>query len=336
MLTAQDTTRYFFNPEIDYGSAGIANPFTIVLQNGTEMLAYHENSSLKTFPYRFSADLLFREMTNPVKTVRDYGFGNMINDEFFPFDPGSSNGSIVPNVMLHFIGGGFTYAWTAEYYRYHGFKHPRAMAAATVYLKNLVNEMSEMPPYEVTRVDAISDLFFWDALAIVVFDRPGVKRFFSETIGLYNWGTMPVLTPDGRLRNTNAYYAFRPVRTGWNINPVVVSGLGFLAGVSINGKNGIAFSATAGVLSHSVKPGSEFSNEAPELIVKPAAGFFLDRNNSVLWNVIVKFGEGGNIRSNLYPGLGKGVFRNVGVYAEAGNSMHAGIVWRIPGAGLGF
>jgi hypothetical protein len=336
-LSAQqrDTTRYFYRPEVTYGMEGMNNPFTVVLQGGFEMLAYHQAERFDTFPYRFAGEIMHESLFSPFKTIREYGVANFINDEFIPYAPGRSNFSVMPNVTLHLIGGGFSYAWMEEYYRYHGVKHPVLAAAATAYFKNLMNEMVEVPPHKMAWVDPISDLYFWDLAAIVLFSQRSVKHFFSREVGIYNWGTMPVLVPSTRLVNTNAYFAMRPVHFRYPVKPVVITGLGALAGISFPVKNDHTVSVTGGLLTADVLFGAPGTNVAPSLEAVPAAGFFWDRNNSLMASALIRATAPVGIRVNMYPGVLKGAASGLGIYGETGPVKHAGLVWRIPGAGLG-
>jgi hypothetical protein len=299
------------------------------------MLAFHHIGRFDRFNYNSAMEQLFTSLRHPFREIRTYGIANFINDEFFPFAPLRTNGSFVPNIMLHVLGGGYTFAWMEEYYRYHGFEHPMLAAAATAYVKNFLNELVETPPERMTWVDPISDLFFWDVAALALFSRTEVRTFFTETIGLYQWNTMPVLLPTTQFANTNAFFVFRPVQLSWRVKPILISGLGGLAGFSIPISNSANFSVAAGFLSDEVIFGPPGTAEPPALIAKPALGLYYDRNNSLLGSLLLKASNQISWRVNVYPGLIHGGAGRFGFYAENRGTFHAGIAFRITGFGIG-
>jgi len=325
---------YFYKPEINYGTIGSANPINLIVTDGFEMIGILSPSrELNQLQISKRYSLFKEKFKTPLKDLKAYGFSNVINDELFPYNLKESNLNFVPNITAHLLAGGYFYAYLSEYYHYHGFKFPKLMAFGTVYLKNLANEIIETPLVRYTRVDHLTDLFFWDVLAILTFSSSTVKQFFSETISISNWSPIPVLSPSSRISNLKNFIALQRAKKTMLFEPVLMLGLGVMGGLSYALNPSYSLSLLGGSLTQFVY--KKYSGRKDILLesitTKEAVGLFLDKNNSLMASLIVKNDKDQFMRLNIFPGL---VNNQLGAYVEIGKYPIFGLTFRSLGFGI--
>jgi len=324
---------YFFNPKIDYGSIGSANPINLIVNDGFEMLGiYSPNRQFSKINFVEKSKYLYNRFKDPLRDLKAYGFYNLVNDEIIPFNPKKTNLGFFPNYTAHLFAGGYFYAYLSEYYHYHNFKYPKLMAFTTVYIKNIVNEVIETPLDYDTKIGHLTDLLFWDALAIVAFSSETVKHFFSNTLSVSNWSPIPVISPTTRLSNLNNFITIQRAKKTMRFEPVLMLGLGVMGGLSyeINKTHSISF--LGGSLTQFVYKRYGANNILVESVTtREALGLFLDKNNSLMASVIVKRDKNQFLKLNIFPGL---FYKELGAYIELGKNPILGITFQTLGFGI--
>jgi hypothetical protein len=324
------------------GSEAEFNPISLVLNGGYDQLRVGDYRLVFDLPYRRAFASVWHSVTDPEPVIRHYGWGAWLTHEVFPLSlKGSGGGQWYPNYQLHLFAGGMTYARTVEWYEQHDVTHPKLAAGATVYAWHLLTEVVEDNDRCCEDEDGMTDLLIFDAGSILLWNQAWMKRPFGGRVEFTDWpGQSTLSLPSKRIENTYMMAMLRaplPRTDTWKV--MTTMGNAFLIGLSarVGGSERapLWFSASAG-FDPSDNPVVNATNGARTVDLQPNAGFFLDRDGSLLVSVITKGGSTNGPTLNVYPGvIGSGAWSpGVWVQGVRGGGLRFGVVSRL-GIGLG-
>ncbi len=262
-------------------------------------------NTIRELHLKKGVNTVFRSLTQPRKAINTIGWSTFANSELIPFGFSKTTSQWIPNYGLHLIGGGMEYARMSDYYAYHNFKYPRIWAAFTSLTEQYLNEAVEMRGNDHLSFSAVADWYFFDIPGIILFSFEPVQRFFSQTITVRSWlGQASYVPGDHSIRNTGQYYSIK-------IQPRFLGKLSFLyylgAGWLFGGgyeHRGVTYSLAYGNKTDEVFVVDE-ATKIEYIRVKPSAAFFIDKNNSLLFSLVVTthrvYQE--NVRIDLFPGV---------------------------------
>jgi hypothetical protein len=285
---------YLFYHGRNYGSESLINPVTFIL-NGSFGILQYPNRSRKIFeiPYAQGFRNVAENLSQPLYAISKYGWRDFIENELIPGSLSRKNAQYWPNYQNHLIGGGMDYVLISEWYRYHGACSPRLLGAGTMLLYHLLNEAVENGAYDGINVDPIADLLVFDPLSIGLFSLAGVPEFFSRTLNMAEWPTQPCYNPFTRTIENNGvnYVSKYRVLTG-------------LIGLSHSLGDGRAISAGGGLrAAQLVDSGDQTVARKLTTDLTWNAGFFYDRENSLLASLFLSGISDYSVHLNVYPGL---------------------------------
>ncbi|HOJ03874.1 MAG TPA: hypothetical protein PK916_07715 [Bacteroidota bacterium] len=280
------------------------NPVTVLVNMGfdiTQLDRYRRD--VLRYPYARAAGTVFSNLGKPAPLIKRYGWERFLRHEILPLEF-SDGASWWPNYQLHLVGGGYTWARLATWYERHGAPAPGWLAAGTVMLGHVLNEVMENNGVEGELIDPIADLYVFDVAGILLFTSGDVRRFFSETVRLHDWSLQPSMgVSDGVLHNAGQYFAARyhiPGAEHWAV--LYVFGLNGLLGVSHTLNDGSTISLAGGLRSQAVRRDEEHPLRLTADLTW-SAGAFLDRDGVPMASLLLS-GISSNVATlNLYPGM---------------------------------
>ena len=296
---------YYFYKGYKYGTQGVYNPLTVLLNAGFDIYQLEEhNRHIFKFPYAQSVGNVFWNLGHPGKVISEIGWWNVISTEVIPTSIKPEKAQWVPNYLLHFIGGGMTYTTLSEWYRFHKVKHPKVLGFFTVMTAHLINETIENNGYIGNNSDPLPDIYIFNLGGIALFSSEKVQRFFSEKLHMADWSLQPSITiTDFALHNNGQYFSFKwelPFERRLSLFSRL--GMGSLFGASWKFKNGTALSLGAGVRSGS-RYLTDIKGRQVSITTPFSIGVFYDKDNSLLASVQVSNVSDYFINANVYPGL---------------------------------
>ncbi len=328
---------------LDYGSEAQFNPLTQILNEGFDMFrGDNRNRRLADFPFDRAAKNVFRALVRPDSVYREFGWKNTLKDELLPLSWGTSGGpQWLANYTCHFLGSGMVSARMIEWYEEHDVPHPVAMSVATMYASHYLNEIVEDGGSTVRKhpLDAVIDLYLFDAVGILAFRSERVQKFFGETLELTNWQGQATLTVENnqigntRLENTFQEFVLRvPLPKTDKVRGMIAWGPYSMAGLSIGSRDGMSFSLAGG---GDIKSKTDTLTGKQSHRVKPYGGIFIDRRGSLLGSIVVKESREVLAAANLYPGVIRVKGQTFGLWGQLLNDR----TWRVgivPAVGLGY
>lgn len=299
------TKPYYYYYGYDYGTQGVYNPLTLILNAGFDIyqLTEHERKMFR-FPYSKSAKNVFWNLGHPKKVINEIGWWNFIGSEIIPSSFDTKKAQWVPNYLLHFIGGGMTFRATEEWYRYHRVKYPKVFSFVTVMSAHLMNEIIENNGYTGNNSDPLPDIYIFNLGGIALFTSEKVCKFFSEKLNMADWSLQPSITlTDFALHNNGQYFSFKlPLFFKRRLSFFTRVGMGSLAGFSWKFQNGTALSFGAGVRSGE-RYLTDIKGRQVSITTPFSCGIFYDKNNSLLASIQISNVSDYFINANIYPGL---------------------------------
>lgn len=330
---------YFYTGK-DYGSESYLSPATQILNGGFDMLqTVNYSNHFEEMDLLRGMKMTFRSLTQPRKAIRVVGMKKFISSELVPFGFSRTNSQWIPNYALHMMGGGMEYARMIDYYAYHNFKNPRLWAAATAITEQFFNESVEMVGKNYLSWSAVADFYFFNLPGMLLFSFEPVQRFFSHKVILRSWlGQASFVQHDLSLRNTGQYYSVKiqPNFAG-PVSFLYYMGAGWLFG------GGLDIQEVTYSIGYGMKTEETFiideGTEQEFVKFTPSAGFFIDKENSLLFSLVVTthkiYHE--NIRMDLFPGVLKVGDISFGLWANYSfeKESYYGITFKgIPGFGF--
>jgi len=304
----------------DYGTQALYNPLYVLVNRGFDVYQLRANDrSPFEQEYRHNAANVFDNLVHPFSAVSEHGTGRFFTEEVFPLSFKRETARWVPNYSLHLLGGGLTYSALREWYDAHGYPVPGLLSAATNLAAAIINETLENKDVQGLNTDAIADFYFFDIGGMLLFSIDGVNDFFSNELILADWSLQPALTlPSGNIENQGQNFSAKwPLPFYNRLRLFTYFGLVTLGGVSLLGDNGYSVSAAYGARSSRLI-NLEHRESRNTVDWVPAAGLFVDKNNSLLAAFEVSDVEDYFLSMNLYPGAIKGLPPFVGLWTVVG------------------
>ncbi|HYQ28238.1 MAG TPA: hypothetical protein VER04_13500, partial [Polyangiaceae bacterium] len=179
---------------------------------------------------------------------------------------------------------------------------PRVFSAATVLVTAFVNETLENKGVAPYNTDAVADFFFFDIGGILLFSLDWPNEIFSKYLIVADWSSQPAFTfPGFDLHNQGNYFSVKlPLPFYPRLRPFATMGLGTLLGLSFQIDSQYSISAGAGTMASRLIRTSD-KNADNDVEFAPAAGIFVDRNNSLLASLKLTNVQDYFVQFNLYP-----------------------------------
>lgn len=296
--------KYFYTGK-DYGSEALYNPFNLILNGSFDVIQLDGfGRKIFSFPYRTGSENVLKNLASPFGPIKRYGWGKFLRNEIFPLEFAKNRAQWFPNYQLHLIGGGMTYTAMKEWYEYNKFPVPAAFSAVTLAGFHLLNEFVENESYKGDNVDPIADIYVFDIGGIILFSFDNVKKFFKETLNMADWSLMPSFNfSDMSLQNSGQYFSVKyklPKVNNWHL--FYYFGMSGLGGLSYKFQDGTALSAGGGLKAmkrYVINP------KTYQMTISTVwnAGFFYDKNNSLLASLFFSGFEENAVNLNIYPGI---------------------------------
>ncbi len=302
---AQNNKNYFYNPDSKIGSELYFNPLTLFLNGSFDILRNGGHSKdITKIEYKIAFDNVWWNLTHAQKAIKEYGTKYFLSEEIFPVSLRKDEAQYFPNYAHHLIGGGMLYVKTAEWYRHHGFPFPKTASIITSSAYQLLNEMAENDSYQGVNTDPIADLLIFNPLGYLLFEFDIVKKFFSETVPLYDWSLQPVLTlRNNFLENAGQQFVVKyDPELFENYSFFWYWGIYGIAGVTYSKDKIHNFSFGAGQVVNKLKHGVRRNSRLVTPELDGALGFFYDVDNSLVASLLITGPGLYNARINVYPG----------------------------------
>lgn len=272
--------------------------------------------------YYFSQDryfekheILFRRVFSPFHSLKkDGGTKKLLRDEFF-------GKRVVPNITLHFLGGGYDKRLLTEYFEEQGSAYPRFFAYTLAYLGHFGNEALELTSSRITSHDHLADLYFFDLASIALANWDQGLKFLRNDLGMMHWHMQPMWEL-GREDFTNAglNYVFRPKLL--NEKFMLYLGMKNMVGYSHKLAEG-RFLSLAG--------GASFTDPI-EGKAKFSYGLFYDEERQLGSSLVFNDSEDYRARLNLFPSFLKIKEHRFGLLLgqRKNRNIVAGLSYRLP------
>lgn len=301
-VTPRPTGRFYTGKE--YGSEMQFNPLTVLVNEGWDMMRLVDEREVFKQPYRSSLNRLWKSVTSPGATVKQYGVSRWLRNEVFPLTFGGKGGQWEPNYHLHVFGAGMTYARTAEWFEQHDVPHPRIASALTLFAGHVANEVLENFGHSGYNEDGMTDLLIFDPAGMLLWNTEWMQRTFSGRVEMTDWYGQPVLSqPDNRLENAFSMFMLRtPLPRAENWKFITTGGNAFLGGVSRRVGREHWLSLTGGAIPVAV-PLIDSVTNTRTVKLQPNVGIFFDRNGSLLASFVGRTGITNGATLNVYPGV---------------------------------
>jgi len=144
--------------------------------------------------------------------------------------------------------------------------------------------------------------FFFDIGGIILFSFDWPNEFFSKHLIVADWSSQPAFTyPGFDLHNQGNYFSVKwPLPFYPTMCLFATMGLGTLLGLSYQIDSQYSISAGVGTMASRLIRTSQ-KNADNDVEFAPAAGIFVDRNNSLLASLKVTNVQDYFLQFNLYP-----------------------------------
>jgi hypothetical protein len=308
---AQDSRPHYFYHALPYGSQANYNPLNVIINGGYGILqipSYNDGFDRKIFrfPYQEWLGDMWETAGHPIQTINEFGWWRFFTTEVIPITFNMNNNQWVPNYFLHGIGAGMHFRATEEWFRYHGFSHPRLWSIGTMAVYHVLSEVIENRGNKEVAVNHIADLYIFDPLGIWAFTHDGVCRFFADKLQLTEWGMQPAYNfSNGNLENMGQFYVAKyPLSKDKRWSIMAHFGLHGMFGFSYRLLDEHSLSLTGGFLVENlIRAEKEGEGMALKAVLTWRAGLFYDFNNSLMASLMVATIPEYRIRVNLYPGI---------------------------------
>lgn len=306
-----------YRPEITYGSASRRSPADILV-NRTFSIIQFEGQTRDVGDLKWDRGWLHVRdaLLHPRAAVRrSGGTREWLLREFVPSGGRVWNWAWAPNYAEHVVGGGLSYRWSREWLQAHDVPLAGTLAAATIVIAGIGNEVIEGQGGPPGSAATLADIVFFEPLGILLFSNDAVVRFFGHTLEGADWSPQASITyPDGRLFNSSQLMSYKlPL-------PFVHDRLRVLFIIGETGLTGLQYRLPSGY-----HAGVALGFEMTKHIVDPVtrvesieAGYggalYIDRNNSLLLSAVRHPNQNGPLQLNLFPGVLPGKLRGLGLW----------------------
>jgi len=294
----------YFYRGTPFGSESLVQPLRLVLNGGFGILQLdNRDKRLGKIAYGTGLDNVWMNVRDPFRAIRETGgWSDFLEREVLPLSVNSNKAQFWPNYTQHLIGGGMSYRMYVEWYRHHGWAHPKWMSGATMVAHHVVNETVENDDFRGYRTDPVADMWIFDPLGVVLFSHDGVARFFGETMHMADWSYQPSIDPsDGSLINNGQNFALKydlPWSDRWQLfyHYGTHAELGFARRLNAHDTFSFGAGLRAGEL-------VELDDGFRTVDLAASAGIFYDRDNSLLASLTMAKTKEYRFRFNVYPGV---------------------------------
>ena len=294
---------YYFYRGLDYGSQSLIHPLRLVLNGGFGIMqiSNRDNRPGKIMYARGAANV-WHNLRDPFWSINVNGFWDFLSREVIPISVNSGKAQYWPNYMNHLIGGGMSYRMMMEYYRYHDYRHPKAMAGLTIFAYHFLNEVVENNEHIGPTTDPVADFWIFNPAGVILFSNDGFARFFSEKLHMADWSYQPMFLPwREELQNNGQNYAVKYHLNDRGSKSIFYHwGSHAELGMSFTRPDGRCFSFGLGLVAKNLLDVDQISKT---LDLAVSGGVFYDRNNSLLASLLYAKTKDYRYRLNLYPGL---------------------------------
>lgn len=306
---SQEKKYYFFHPEIEIGSETMFNPLSVILNGGYDILRNGSRPRDVTKQYyKIGTKNVLKNILNPLDTIEKYGWRNFLTSEVFPVSTHADDFQYFPNYGNHMIGHGMKYVRLSEWYDYHDAAFPKTFAAITSLGYAFLNEVVENRNNTHITVDPVADMLIFNPIGYLLFSFDGVKKFFSETLPLYDWSLQPVFNPfNNHLENAGEQFVLNyPVNEKYTA--FFYWGTSAILGLTSRLENDYNVSFGAGGIVNKLIEKQRIRSKfwtryvAPETI-DGAIGVFYDYKHSLISSLILTGPIYYNMQLNIFPGL---------------------------------
>jgi hypothetical protein len=297
-------TEPLFYKGLDYGSQSQFNPLSVITNEAFD-ISQMEGCS-RSLPQQLDPDAFGRlngSLLHPFTSIDRMGTERFLTSEIIPTSFRPSRAQWIPNYQLHLVGSGMRNAALEEWWKAHGCTHPGIAAAATTYLAQYLNEVSEISHKTSYRdEDPVADIYIFDLAGILLFQPQAVREFFASTVELSNWPLQPSWqAPGTELGDVGEYWALKiplPSTEHWKL--FYYMGLGNIGGVTRTFSGGDAVSLGAGAYAKTLHSAGDGANT---VTVAPKLGVFWDRNGSLMASAFYNGQSVERVLVNIYPGV---------------------------------
>ena len=298
----EDGPWYFYRGR-DYGSESLVHPLRLILNGGYGILQLDNmDASPWEIDYARGIRIVAHNLGDPIGAIQEDGWWEFTKREVLPFSVDNDGGQYWPNYMNHLIGGGMSFRLMSEWYRWHGWDHPRWWAGGTIFAYHFLNEIVENRDVEKWTTDPVADMLLFDPVGMWLFSQDTVARFFSERLHMHDWSyQISYDVGEERWVNNGQNFAMKldlPWFRSWRL--FYHFGTHAELGVSYRLPNGDELSVGAGLVAKNLVP-SDGNFRTVDLA--RSAGLWWDREGSLLASVDWAHGKGYHARANLYPGV---------------------------------
>jgi hypothetical protein len=297
--------RYFYRG-LSYGSDAAFHPVSEVVNGAFGILQISSNwVPLDEIDFERGLEVTWESITNPVRTVDEYGRSDFVTDELVPGKLDWSNLQYVPNYCLHLIGGGARHRAFAEWYGAHDFPVPALWAWGTTILHAFAVESVEHHARTAPTVDPVADMYVFDPAGALLFTSDTVARFFSRTLNMAIWSGQPAYNPVANtFENAGQNYGLHLfLRDSHRVGLFSYWGMSHLFGVTVRGGSLFDWSlGVGGAVDELYEQDRGNGTSSLAARVKLDAGAFVHRNGSLLASVQVSQAWAQTFRAAIYPG----------------------------------
>ena len=304
-VSGRDSTENYFYTHPDYGSQSTFNPLSVVLNGGYDVVQTGMyDSYLFRVPYWASIKNVLENLGHPLRQISRHGWGAFLSTEVFPTSLKTYRCQYLPNYTLHVLGGGATYRMLCEWNAAHDVPYPKISAIAFATAYNFLNEVIENGPYTGVNVDPIADMWIFNPLGMLLYSSDKVARFFSASVQVSDWSSMPFIDPiRGKIDNVSQNWAIKIPLPVERTRLFVYLGMSEVAGLSYNVKKDYSVSGGGGFSVGDIVEADSGEATGRVMTIKYSwnAGLFIDKDNSLLFSLLLSNSRTYKARANLYP-----------------------------------
>ncbi len=313
---------YFYQPDIDFGSETVFNPFSLLINGSYDILRNDARTkNIFAIEYGLGFENVLDNITDPLNRIQQFGTREFLAHEVLPLEGYDAQYvQYWPNYATHLVGNGMQFVKISEWYHHRGYSHPRLWGGVTTTIFQVMNEVVEHSSRSHLNVDAIADILIFNPLGFALFSLDAPKRFFSDKINLIDWSLQPMIDPfSGRLENAGQQFAVKyPLPWINSVRGFAYWGIQGLSGLSWSLPSGDGLSVAGGVVANSLVTNVVSGFEFMSANLDGALGIFFDRQNSLLWSAIITGPGLVNLRVNIFPGVINTPWGSPGLYCAVG------------------
>ncbi len=339
---SQDKQYYYYKPENTFGSDLNFHPITTLVNGSFDILRNGGHSKqISNISFHHGFYNIFSNIFDPFLNIKKYGSERFTEEEIFNLRLTKDYLQFIPNYSNHIFGGGIIYVKLAEWYDYHGSKHPKLLSLGVSTIYQIMNEAIENGDYRGVNMDPISDLLIFNPLGYLLFSSNRFNRIFSKYFHANEWSLQPIINIQNEyLENTGQQFIIKYNLPGTErYGSFIYWGLNGLAGISYKLDKTRTISLGAGTYVNKLIILKHLKGRTVVPDADGAIGVFYDKNNSLMASGIFTGPKLYNFRMNIYPKLLNIFGKSPGVFLGFGewDNLVFGFSFNLlsPGLGIG-